>query len=110
MKMARASEADITAALEVCRILEDLDKGYMPSTDDSEELEFFDRDDSEQCRKIVGMLLDAIDQASLFRVVFGMSVALDPRNGLLDPDADTLEKHPRIVEALALLDAQKESP
>lgn len=108
MKMARASEADIEAALKVSRILDDLDRRYMPSDDDSEELEFFDRDDAEQCRKIVGMLLDATQRTSLFRVVFGMSVVLDPRSKLLDPDADTLEMHPRIVEALSLLDAAKE--
>ncbi|SDR37033.1 hypothetical protein SAMN05443245_5176 [Paraburkholderia fungorum] len=100
MKMARASDADIEAALTVCRILEDLDKRYMPSNDDSEDLEFFDRDDAEQCQKVVGMLLDATSQTSLFRVVFGMSVVLDPRNELLDPDADTIEIHPKIAKAL----------
>jgi hypothetical protein len=100
MKMARASEADIEAALKVCRILDALDKRYMPSDDDSEELEFFDRDDAEQCQKVIGMLLDATSRASLFRVVFGMAVVLDPRNELLDPDADTIERHPKIIEAL----------
>jgi hypothetical protein len=100
MKMARASEADIDAALKVSRILEDLDRRYMPSDDDSEELEFFDRDAADQCQKIVGMLLDATRRTSLFRVVFGMAVVLDPRNELLDPDADTIEMHPKIVKAL----------
>lgn len=105
MKMARASDEDIEAAFKVCRILDDLDKRYMPGDDDSEELEFFDRDDADQCRKIVGMLLDATRYTSLFRVVFGMAVVLDPRNELLDPDADTIEMHPKIVAAL---EAQKE--
>jgi hypothetical protein len=100
MKMARASEADIDAALKVCQILDELDKRYMPSDDESEELEFFDRNDAEQCQKIVGMLLDATRHTSLFRVVFGMGVVLDPANELLDPDADTIEVHPKIEAAM----------
>jgi hypothetical protein len=108
MKMARASEADIEAALKVTQILDDLDKRYMPSEDDGEELEFFDRHDAEQCQKVVGMLLDVTRHTSLLRVVFGMAVVLDPRNELLDPDADTLEKHPKIVAALEAADAAKE--
>jgi hypothetical protein len=108
MKMARASEADIEAALKVCRILDELDKRYMPSDDDSEELEFFDRDDADQCQKVVGMLLDATRHTSLFRVVFGMAVVLDPQNELLDPDADTIEMHPKIIAALEACDAAKE--
>jgi hypothetical protein len=100
MKMARASEADIEAALKVTQIFDDLDKRYMPSEDDGEELEFFDRNDAEQCQKVVGMLLDVTRHTSLFRVVLGMAVVLDPRNELLDPDADTIAKHPKIVAAL----------
>jgi hypothetical protein len=80
----------------------------MPSDDDSEELEFFDRDDAEQCQRVVGMLLDATRHTSLFRVVFGMAVVLDPQNELLDPDADTIEKHPKIIAALEAYDAEKE--
>jgi hypothetical protein len=109
MKMARASEADMEAAFKVCRILDEIDKRYMPSDDDSEELEFFDRDDAEQCQKVVGMLLDATRRTSLFRVVFGMSVVLDPCNELLDPGADTIEKHPKIVEALEAMKAKEVS-
>jgi hypothetical protein len=108
MKMARASEADIEASLKVCRILDELDKRYMPSEDDSEEIEFFDRDDAEQCQKVVSMLLDATRYTSLFRVVFGMAVVLDPQNELLDPDADTIEKHPKIIAALEAYDTAKE--
>lgn len=99
MKMARASRQDIEAALEVTRILSDLENRYMPG--DGEELEFFDRDDAEQCKRALGMLLDAAAHGSLFRVTFGMTVVLDPRNELLDPNADTLEKHPKTLAALA---------
>jgi hypothetical protein len=53
-------------------------------------------------------ILEAARKGSLFRVVFGMAVVLDPRNELLDPDADTIERHPKIVEALKAVEAAKE--
>jgi hypothetical protein len=35
------------------------------------------------------------------RVVFGMAVVLDPRNEVVDPDADTLEIHPKYAAAIS---------
>ncbi|TXD58901.1 hypothetical protein FUT88_13595 [Ralstonia sp. TCR112] len=98
--MARASDDDLKAALDVSRILvEELAKGYMPSEPDAEDdgIKWFDRDDPDQCKVALNKLLDAADKGSLFRVIFGMTVLLDPRNKLTDPDADTLEAHPEIV-------------
>ncbi|WP_264840966.1 hypothetical protein [Burkholderia cenocepacia] len=100
MKMARASKADLDAALDVSNIIEQLEQGYMPSTDESDELERFDSDDREQCKRALSAILDAAEKGSLFRVTFGMTVVLDPRNELLDPAADTLELHPKLVAAL----------
>lgn len=102
MKMARASQADVDAAIDVTRILSELEKGYMPSSDEDEgdETEFFDRDDPEQCQKALCMLLDAADKGSILRVTWGMVVVLDPDNELLDPEADAIEMHPKIVAAL----------
>lgn len=99
MKMARASKADLDAALDVSNIIEQLENGYMPSTDESDELERFDSDDREQCKRALAAILDAAEKGSLFRVTFGMTVVLDPRNELLDPAADTLELHPKLVAA-----------
>jgi hypothetical protein len=100
MKMARASEADVDAALEVTRILDDLLKRYMPSSGSDEGIVWFDQDDPDQCQIALGRLLDAARKGSMFRVVFGMAVLLDPRNELLDPDADMLARHPKIVRAM----------
>lgn len=97
MKMARASEQDLEAALTVSRIIEELEKGYMPGDDNAEETEFFDQDDPEHCKRALDAILSAAHQGSIFRVTFGMAVVLDPRNKLLDPDADTLELHPEHV-------------
>ncbi|ARP89786.1 hypothetical protein CAL14_05380 [Bordetella genomosp. 9] len=92
--MARASEKDLEAALAVSRIIEELEKGYMPGQDDDCDLEFFDRDNPRDCQRALAVILDAAEQGSLFRVTFGMAVVLDPRNKLLDANADTLEVHP----------------
>ena len=99
MKMARASKADLDAALGVSNIIEQLEQGYMPSTDDSDGLEQFDSEDREQCQRVLAAILDAAEKGSLFRVTFGMAVVLDPRNELLDPASDILELHPKLVAA-----------
>jgi hypothetical protein len=110
MLLARATAADVEAGLRVTRILEDLEKRQFPDPDlTSENTEWFDDDDADQCQRVVRMLLAAVQGVNLFRVTFGMGVVLDPRNELLDPDADTLEKHPKIVAALAAQDS-KEAP
>lgn len=94
MKMAKASQADLDAANNVARMVEELEKGYMPDDSDAETTEFFDPEDGEQCRRAIRAILDAAECGSMFRVTFGMAVVLDQRNKLLDPDADTLELHP----------------
>lgn len=99
MKMARASKADLDAALEVSRILGDLERGYMPCDDEDDDAERFDLDNPRQCRRALDALLEAASRGSLFRVTFGMATLLDPRNKLLDPDADTLELHPDLQKA-----------
>lgn len=103
--MARASEQDLEAALTVSRIIEELEKGYMPGDDNAEETEFFDQDDPAHCKRALDAILIAARQGSIFRVAFGMAVVLDPRNKVLDPDADTLELHPDLVRKGALVAA-----
>ena len=65
--------------------------------DDERESEHFDRDDREQCVRVLGYLLDLADRASLMRVVWGCAVMLDPRNKFVDQDADTIEHHPEMA-------------
>ena len=101
MKMARATEQDLESALTVSRIIEELEKGYLPGDDNAEETEFFDQNDLEHCKRALDAILSAAHQGSIFRVTFGMAVVLDPRNKLLDPDADTLELHPDLVRKAA---------
>ncbi|MCY1509390.1 hypothetical protein D9M68_437310 [compost metagenome] len=97
MKMARASEQDLECAQQVASFLESLIKGFVPEcvTGDGED-EWFNLDDHDQCQRVLEKLIDIAQQGSMFRVTFGMEVVLDPRNELLDPNADTLELHPAL--------------
>lgn len=98
MKMAKASEADLQMAMELCGMLDGIGHRHCPSmpaviarNDGDED---FDRDDDEQCGRVLRVLLETAERGSLSRVVWGAVVMLDPRNNLVDPDADTIERHP----------------
>lgn len=114
MKMAKASQADIDMALTLSTFLDSIDKGYVPdaASIDSEKIEWLNEDDGEQCSRIVRELKTIIGHGSFFRVAFGLAVLLDPANELVDPDADTIEHHPKRVQAdeqIKALGAQLES-
>jgi hypothetical protein len=116
MKMAKASNDDLVMAIDLANMLETLGSRlcpFMPSDiaqNDGEE--HFDRDDDEQCGRALRALLEIADRASLHRVVIGASVMLDPRNELVDPDADTIEHHPKRKDSdrLTWLVKDHESP
>lgn len=93
MKMAKANERDMEAALAVCRIIDALDDGLLPDDmTDGDDLVWFE---DKHAAKVVEHLLKAIKGASLFRVCFGMTVLLDPSNEIVDPEAHALELHPK---------------
>lgn len=104
MKMAKASTADLEMAMELSRFVEELVDGYCPKQacihdpedEDSEEIEWLEPDDREQAQRIIEAIKQIARKGSIFRVTFGMAVVCDPRNELLDPDADTLEVHPKL--------------
>jgi hypothetical protein len=105
MKMAKASEADLDMAMELCSAIDALTSSWptlptslcKPGEDEPDEA--FDCDDDRQCGTVLRHLLAIAERASLLRVVFGFAVMLDPRNKLIDPDADTIEVHPDIQVA-----------
>lgn len=104
MKMAKANEKDLRAAVDVAHIIEAIGQWQMPQclseSDDGDDLERFDIDNHDHCRKVLEKLIDIERSASLFRASFGMVVLLDPANEIVDPTAGTLELHPKIVKAL----------
>lgn len=101
MKMAKATEQDIEMAMELSSALEQLSgsfKACVPEKAkrclDDDDDEYLDTTNSEQCQRVFDYLSSLTRSASLIRVVWGMSVVLDPRNQLVDPDEDCIEHHP----------------
>ncbi|MBW7902989.1 MAG: hypothetical protein H3C26_16020 [Rhodocyclaceae bacterium] len=96
MKMAKATAADLKAAMAVTAILEGLDRQWLPAGlaekfgDDR-----FDIDNPEHLREVARLILVVASTGSIGRVAYGMLALLDPRNEMVDPAADTLEVHPR---------------
>lgn len=99
MKMAKASDDDINLSMEIAQIVEDLEKGYRPwrvfGEDDGGLL--LDMDSIDDLRAVVEKLGEIARRGSMFRVVFGMATALDPRNEVFDPAKDALALHPRFA-------------
>lgn len=101
MKMAKASNEDLDMAMDLCGAIDALTNNWptMPEAlstcdDDAMGAEDFDRDDDKQCGQVLRHLLEIAERGSLMRVVLGAAVMLDPRNKLVDPNADTIEHHP----------------
>ncbi|BBE51169.1 hypothetical protein OYT1_ch1622 [Ferriphaselus amnicola] len=111
--MAKANQADLEMAMELTSSLDVL-TGWWPivplaieQVGDLEESEHFDRDDAEQCQRVLGYLLDLADKASLLRVTFGCAVMLDPTNELVDPESDSIDHHPKRQQRDELLEVLK---
>jgi hypothetical protein len=48
---------------------------------------------------VLDYLIGLNNQASLSRVIMGMAVLLDPRNKIIDPNSDTLERYQEPIAA-----------
>ncbi len=113
MKMAKASDDDISLSIEIASIVDDLEKGHRPWRvfgEDDDKL-WLDMDSVEDLRAVVEKIREIASRGSLFRVVFGMGVLLDPKNEVVDPDAYYLDIHPKfiaLIEALQRIGAGQE--
>ena len=110
MKMAKASIKDMDNATTLCGMIEDVDRGYFPRDANNKwpdgDAERFDIDDPEHCQQFARRILSV--SRGIGRVIWGMNCIMNPANNLIDPDADTLEFHPRVVAGWKLLDAQEQ--
>lgn len=98
MKMAKASQADLEMAMELANVLGDIERGYFPERlqeDGEEAIEWIDTSDLDQYERLTNGLRDILDRGSISRVIWGMAVICDPSNECIDPDADTIEHHPK---------------
>jgi len=101
MKMAKASEADLAMAMKLANYLDAIERGQMPDelSEDEEAIEWLDERDTDQYAKLLDGLRRLLNQGSISRVIWGMAVICDPANEIIDPDAGTLEAHPRLDAA-----------
>lgn len=98
MRMAKASDRDLDMALNLIGILDDIESGHFPyrfSDPDDEATEWLDPADREQMTRLLYHLKRHLAQGSIGRVILGMAALCDPKNRLLDPDADHLTPHSR---------------
>jgi hypothetical protein len=108
VKIAKASEADIEMATELVLTLEALGHRFCPAmpeaiapVDPKDDFlridEPFDKTDDAQCGSALRHLLDIAERGSMGRVVWGMAAVVDPKNNIVDPNADTLEVNPELL-------------
>jgi len=98
MKMAKASDADLDMATSLVSVLDDIEGGHFPfafSDPDSEEVEWLDPFDHDQNARLHEGLRDLLKKGSIGRVIYGMAVVCDSTNECIDPDANTIEHHPK---------------
>ena len=100
MKMAKASQADLDMAMDVYGALDAI-SSHWPTMPGSEGDDYFDADNPEHCVRAIAHLIETMKRGSLLRVVWGCAVMLDPRNGLVDPNADTIERAPVVARPLS---------
>jgi len=101
MKMAKASPEDLDMAMDLANVLDDIERGFFPtklqSDEDaeSERVEWIDTADRQQYERLFFGLKSLLNKGSISRVIWGMAVVCDPANECIDPDADTIEHHPK---------------
>ena len=104
MKMAKASQADLDMAMDVCSALDGI-SAHWPSMPEAistgSDDERFYADSPEHCARVIDYLIKTMQRGSLSRVVWGCVTMLDSRNGLVDPNADTIERAPVVARPLA---------
>jgi hypothetical protein len=111
MKMAKATEQDMDTALLVARFLDILDdcnhplrRPDFPPGVDGKPIEtdpdYFDKDDEIECKTFLRRLVKVLDKSPgcMNRVIWGFHTVL--HNDVFDHDADTLEFHPTLIDAV----------
>jgi hypothetical protein len=112
MKMALASDEDLSAAYELLGLLDSVDRGYYPAAEDEEGAPMFlDEDDPDHLRRIHARLKEILGRhgsGAMLRVIGGFSTLRSEKNQFLDLTKDTVELHPRIIKALELEAAMRD--
>jgi hypothetical protein len=109
MKMAKPSERDIDAAGNLLSLLLQIDRGDYPNLDESDDVpDWFDEDNFDHLRAFYDAVKATLEKGPGFpgRVIGGMCyVIMYDKNEIIDPASDTIDLHPKLVEALRFQDA-----
>lgn len=99
MKMAKASQQDLDAAMDLRAFLLSMSEGRSPAIAVAD----CGRDGYDDLVRrdapAVDYLLRAAERGNLLRVVWGLQTLLDPANEMVDPDLPHLEHHPKRLAA-----------
>lgn len=103
MNIAKASAQDLEAAMKLLGLLDTVSGGYYPSDPDSDGHDDplrFDEGDRAHLDQLWKRLKSCLDMSPGFqgRVIFGGVTMMDPRNRIIDEQADVLQLHPRLVQ------------
>ncbi len=93
----------MAATLKLLQTLESFNAGLYPNPEDDNPRQFELRDflqDEEQLRDFYKHVTAAFKSGSVGRFVWNAITAFDPKNKIIDQDADTLELHQNIQNAL----------
>ncbi len=82
-------------AMELISVLDDIYSGYFPEYFSDQDDERLDSDDLDQYGRLIIGLRRLLNRGSIGRVIMGMAVVCDPSNECIDPDASTIEHHPK---------------
>jgi hypothetical protein len=105
MKMAKATQKEVEALMNLMRVLNTCDDNQIPCKPDGtweegEDMQWFDPDRKEHLRtfydRVMGCFKD--HPGGLMRTIGGYHLAMT--NDVFDPDAETYEWHPTLVAAV----------
>jgi hypothetical protein len=103
MKRAKATASDIDAAGDAMSVMNDISNGYYPAREGDEcQDTFFDPDEFDHLRKFYDLMNATLEKSAGWpgRVIGAMCYfILYDKNEIVDPDADTLQIHPRFSKA-----------
>lgn len=118
MKMAKATEQDMDAALLLNQMLDELDNCNHPLRSPSfpvdvdgefneSDPDWFDLDDAEHCQTVLKRIVKVLDKSPgcMNRVIWGFHTIM--HNDICDPDSDVLDWHPDFHPVLAAREAKK---
>lgn len=111
MKMSKVTPKDIDAAGDAMSILECISHGYYPQKEgDADAPMYFDDEDPDHLSHFYQRMKATLDHAPGWpgRVIGGMCfVIMYAKNEIVDPDADTLELHPKFAKVATDLETAK---